>query len=164
MKNKKTIKFGKLVALLFIVMSVNSVSAQNNVGIGTVTPDPSSVLDLSANDKGLLVPRLTSGERLAITNPALGLLVYDIDNAGFFYCQDNSVPGAPVWVSLINKDAAGNVGIGTNTPARTLHVNSVMRLEPIATAPASPGKGDMYFDSTLNKLRVYDGTAWQDCW
>jgi hypothetical protein len=47
---------------------------------------------------------------------------------------------------------------------RILHVNSVMRLEPISTAPTSPGKGDMYFDSTLNKLRVYDGTTWQNCW
>jgi hypothetical protein len=58
----------------------------------------------------------------------------------------------------------GNVGIGTNAPARTLHVNSVMRLEPIPTAPTSPGKGDIYFDSTFNKLRVYDGTTWQNCW
>jgi len=61
-------------------------------------------------------------------------------------------------------DGSGKVGIGTNTPARTLHVSSVMRLEPIATAPTSPAKGDMYFDSTINKLRVYDGTTWQSCW
>jgi|LakMenEpi03Aug12_release.lakeMendotaPanAssembly.Ray.scaffolds.fasta_scaffold53764_3 uncharacterized protein (TIGR02145 family) len=56
----------------------------------------------------------------------------------------------------------GNVGIGTTTPARTLHVNSVMRLEPIQSSPTNPGKGDMYFDSTLNKLRVYDGSVWQN--
>jgi len=56
----------------------------------------------------------------------------------------------------------GNVGIGTTTPLRTLHVNSVMRLEPISTSPSNPGKGDMYFDSTLNKLRVYDGSVWQN--
>jgi hypothetical protein len=58
----------------------------------------------------------------------------------------------------------GNFGIGTAAPARTLHVNAVMRLEPISTAPTSPAKGDMYFDSTINKLRVYDGTTWQSCW
>jgi hypothetical protein len=66
------------------------------------------------------------------------------------------------WNTQLN--IMGNVGIGTNSPARTLHVNSVMRLEPIAIAPTSPAKGDMYFDSTLNKLRVYDGTSWQNCW
>ncbi|MEN9302842.1 MAG: hypothetical protein RL264_1271 [Bacteroidota bacterium] len=58
----------------------------------------------------------------------------------------------------------GNVGIGTIAPARSLHINAVMRLEPIPTAPTSPAKGDMYFDSTINKLRVYDGTVWQNCW
>jgi hypothetical protein len=58
----------------------------------------------------------------------------------------------------------GNTGIGTATPARTLHINAVMRLEPISSAPTSPAKGDMYFDSTINKLRVYDGTTWQSCW
>lgn len=57
-----------------------------------------------------------------------------------------------------------NVGIGTTSPARTLHVNAIMRLEPIPSAPTSPAKGDIYFDSTLNKLRVFDGVVWQNCW
>ena len=61
-------------------------------------------------------------------------------------------------------DGSGNVGIGTINPQRTLHVNDVMRLEPLSSAPTSPAKGDMYFDGTINKLRVYDGTTWQNCW
>lgn len=58
----------------------------------------------------------------------------------------------------------GNVGIGVSNPQRKLHVNDVMRLEPRNTPPSNPAKGDMYFDGTLNKLRVYDGTVWQNCW
>ena len=57
-----------------------------------------------------------------------------------------------------------NVGIGIASPKRKLHIKSVMRLEPLNSAPSSPAKGDMYFDGTLNKLRVYDGTTWQNCW
>ena len=78
----------------------------------------------------------------------------------------NGVSAMGFWIGSMKMRilANGNVGIGTNTPARTLHVSDVMRLEPRATAPTSPAKGDMYFDSTLNKLRVYDGTAWQNCW
>lgn len=53
------------------------------------------------------------------------------------------------------------VGIGTNTPARKLHVTDAMRLDP-TTTPASPSAGDIYFDSTTNKLRCYDGTVWND--
>jgi hypothetical protein len=58
----------------------------------------------------------------------------------------------------------GNVGIGTTTPARALHVSDVMRLEPRASAPGSASAGDIYFSSTTNKLMVYDGTTWQACW
>ena len=57
-----------------------------------------------------------------------------------------------------------NVGINTTTPARNLHINDVMRLQPRATAPSSPAMGDIYMDSSLKKLMVYDGTTWQACW
>lgn len=46
----------------------------------------------------------------------------------------------------------------------TVHINDVMRLEPRNAAPLNPTAGEMYFDATTNKLRVYDGTTWQDCW
>jgi hypothetical protein len=58
----------------------------------------------------------------------------------------------------------GNVGIGTTSPARALHVSDVMRLQPRSTAPSSPAEGDIYMDSSSHKLMVYDGTAWQACW
>lgn len=57
-----------------------------------------------------------------------------------------------------------NVGIGITSPARKLHVSDVMRLEPRGTAPSNPAEGDIYMDATTHKLRVYDGTQWQDCW
>lgn len=56
---------------------------------------------------------------------------------------------------------ASAVGIGTSTPARSLHVDDVMRLEP-TSAPASPAAGDIYFDSATSKLRCHDGTQWND--
>jgi hypothetical protein len=56
----------------------------------------------------------------------------------------------------------GNLGIGTNQPQRTLHVNDVMRLEPRSGPPAGPSAGDLYFDSGLAKLRVFDGSAWRN--
>lgn len=61
-------------------------------------------------------------------------------------------------------DTVLNVGIGTANPERKLHIKSVMRLEPMSQAPASPAMGDIYFDSIIKKLRVFDGTVWQNCW
>jgi len=47
--------------------------SQNNVGIGTPTPDASSILELNSTTKGFLAPRMTTAERLAIATPAIGL-------------------------------------------------------------------------------------------
>jgi len=58
----------------------------------------------------------------------------------------------------------GNLGVNMCIPQRSLHVKDVMRLEPRSFSPPNPGKGDIYFDGTINKLRVYDGTTWQNCW
>lgn len=79
----------RFLILLFALTAIGSktVKAQtlNNVGIGTVTPNPSSILELSANDKGFLAPRMTTVNRLAIQNPARGLWVYDIDFDQFWF-------------------------------------------------------------------------------
>src|SRR2546421_11369954 len=51
--------------------------AQNNVGIGTVTPNASAQLDITSTTQGLLIPRMTTAGVTSISNPAKGLLVYD---------------------------------------------------------------------------------------
>ena len=68
-----------LIVLPYIIYS------QNNVGIGTPSPNPSAILDLAAVDKGVLVPRMTTIERLAIVSPAKGLLVFDNDRKSFWF-------------------------------------------------------------------------------
>ncbi|NQZ19790.1 MAG: hypothetical protein HRT44_11115, partial [Bdellovibrionales bacterium] len=56
--------------------------------------------------------------------------------------------------------ANGNVGIGTETPARRLQVEGPMRLTA-STVPSSPAAGDMYIDSAdSNKLKYYNGSTW----
>ena len=60
----------------FIVLCLSSLNAQN-VGIGTSTPNQSSILELSANNRGFLPPRLSTAERNAIAAPAEGLVIYN---------------------------------------------------------------------------------------
>ena len=46
------------------------------VGIGTTTPHASAALDITASDKGLLLPRVTSLDDITET-PENGLMIYD---------------------------------------------------------------------------------------
>ena len=78
------------------------------------------------------------------------------------YNADVSISNAMV-LGGIGADAV-KVGIGTSSPARSLHVNDVIRLEPISTPPTNPSEGDIYMDSGSHKLMVFDGTSWQACW
>ena len=68
--------------LLFLTLFI-SVSSFCQVGIGTNTPDPSAKLDVSSTTKGLLLPRLTTTQVNAISNPAAGLLVYNTTTGKF---------------------------------------------------------------------------------
>lgn len=75
--------------LALMVFNINKLCAQlaSGVSIGknNMPPHPSSILELSANNKGFLLPRLTSSQRNNISNPAEGLLVYDITVNKFYY-------------------------------------------------------------------------------
>ncbi len=55
------------------------------VGIGTTTPDNSSILELNSTTQGLLPPRMTTIQRDAIVSPAEGLFIYNIDSKCFQY-------------------------------------------------------------------------------
>ena len=70
--------------LLFIIISVSGLKAQS-VGIGTNSPDSSAALEIQSTEKGLLIPRLSESEMNAITNPAVGLVIYHIGESCFYY-------------------------------------------------------------------------------
>ncbi len=53
------------------------ISSTGNVGIGTSTPNASSVLDITSTTQGVLFPRMTTAEISAIASPADGLTVYN---------------------------------------------------------------------------------------
>lgn len=72
--------------------------AQDNVAINnTGSPaDPSAMLDVQSNDKGMLVPRMGSSQRTMISNAAPGLLVYDTDSESFWFKDTQG------WVELVS--------------------------------------------------------------
>lgn len=74
-------------------MTSSNITAQ--VGIGTNNPDNSAALHIEDTARGILIPRMTSIQRQAITSPAEGLLVYQTTNPPGFWYYSNSQ-----WTSL----------------------------------------------------------------
>lgn len=53
------------------------VKPDGGVGVGTNTPEPSAIMDVSSTSKGFLPPRMSTTERDAVANPASGLIIYN---------------------------------------------------------------------------------------
>ncbi|NTV83819.1 MAG: hypothetical protein HGA23_05900, partial [Bacteroidales bacterium] len=83
----KAIKFSALFVSLACMMVTNAQVAINNTGSA---PAASSMLDVSSTTKGLLIPRMTESNRLAISSPATGLIVYQTDQISGFWVYDGS--------------------------------------------------------------------------
>jgi len=65
----------------FLAAVVFTATTYAQVGVGTTTPDASAALDITSTTGGLLVPRMTAGQRDAITSPAQGLIIFCSDCA-----------------------------------------------------------------------------------
>ena len=92
----------------------------NRLGIGTNSPNASSILDVSSSSKGILIPRMTAAQKNAITAPTTGLLIFQTDSPSDFYYYSGSS-----WISLTepNWTSAGtiqSVGWGATTTAPTI--------------------------------------------
>ena len=87
----------KIFKSIIVLLILQTTFAQAQVGIGTITPNASSQLDVNSTNKGFLPPRMTSAERSAIVSPAAGLMVYQTDNN-----TGNYIYNGTSWVLLSN--------------------------------------------------------------
>ncbi len=120
-----------IVLVIFYAIQMNA----QNVGIGTLTPNNSALLDLQSTSKGLLLPRMTSAQRTSILSPSFGLMVYDTNTLSIWYYNGTA------WSNL----ATGGAGLtlpysGTanvSTPAFSI-TNNGTAIEATTTGTTSP--------------------------
>ncbi len=69
----------KLLTVAILLLLVGTISAQN-IGINATgaMPDSKAMLDISSTATGLLIPRMTTAQRNAITSPPNGLQIFNI--------------------------------------------------------------------------------------
>jgi len=156
--------------IVFVVISLSSFA---QVGINTTAPDSSAVLDLNANNKGLLIPTMTTTQREAMqaspptTGLADGLLVFDTGYKRFYFWDTN----VSRWVVLNNwrkeytsnasddehvsivLENNSNVGIGQTSPSSKLTVNGNLSVGNTNTNAPSNG---IYIDG---KVRIGTGAG-----
>ena len=143
------------------------IDSSGNVGIGTASPAEAFNVKRGAG--------VSAYAEFAGNNNTLGttsvLYGQDSGSNGYFYNRAN----APVIFGTNNTermriDASGNAGIGTASPnaSAILDAQSTtkgVRFPNMTTtqknAVSSPAAGLVVFDTTLSKLCVYSGSAWQ---
>jgi len=117
-----------------------TVTAAGNVGIGTTTTTQRLNVGGSIHLAGAELRYIsTSSEHLAFTKKAGGPFHFY-----FRKTDDGSIDGANLTDMFVIKNA-GQV-----------------KFCPLASDPAGAESGDVYYNSSTNKLKVYNGTSWVD--
>ena len=105
--------------LLSVAIIATSFTGFAQVGIGTPTPDASSVLEVKSTTKGFLPPRMTQIQMDAISSPTEGLIVYctNCTPKGFYYHDGSD------FVSFSNQVSFSTIDIRSRTDTTWMHYN-----------------------------------------
>ena len=113
-------QFYTLAALL-----VMGITANAQVGIGTVAPDASSMLDVKSTKAGFLMPRMTTANRTAIASPAAGLQVFDTTTNSIWFFDGTAWKDSGTSTNIYNSNGALTSNRSVNMADKNLQFNSI---------------------------------------
>jgi hypothetical protein len=137
------------IILLISLVSFNLFFGQ--VGIGTTTPDPSALLELKSNNSGILIPRMSSVDRLRINPLSNGLLVYQTDGVPGFYYYDG------LWKLLTNNQESVK-GVNTNVVLDGTNLEVTDGKSTITTDLSS--LKELPVPTASGTMNYWNGAAW----
>jgi len=127
----------KFLSIIIVALLFNNFKVTAQLGVGTTSPDQSSMLDVQSTHKGFLAPRMTTIEKNAISSQATGLMIYDNDQDKFNYFDgsswvtvesDENARDNFVLVKSINDLPAPSSGVITLSPTTLYEVNGIINL------------------------------------
>lgn len=161
--------------LTFLLLPSLYIFSQNNVGIGTNTPDASAKLDVVSTDKGILIPRVSLSDVTTgspISSPATGLMVWNTNASvtggygiGFYYW------GGTAWTKVATGNALaatlsnGTIWIGNASNAPTEQtISGDITIDNLGVATVQDNSVDgtdiQISANATGDLMMYNGTDW----
>lgn len=137
------------------IFNMVSTSGLGQMTINGETPAASAALDITSTTRGLLIPRMITAQRDAITSPAAGLQVYNTSTNALEYWNGS------VWVSgLTNgtqtiagaKTFSNGITLGANMSAAGWNISSVGQLGIVTGSPIINQSG-----ATLSQILFNSG-------
>ena len=126
----------KIVAIATVIMTgsfqatkaqTNTFPATGSVGVGTLAPNASAIMDLTSTTQGALLPRMTSAQKSAIVTPATGLLIYQTDGTKGIYMYSGTgwYPVSTSVATLATKALNNLAAVAINTSLTPATTNSI---------------------------------------
>jgi microcystin-dependent protein len=131
---------------IFLLLTLSITSLQGQVGFNNPNPHPKSIIDLTATDKGMLIPRLTTVQRdalaLVLDPAAESLLVYDTNLQGFYFFRAGAWYSLNEWVKTAgsnNVSLTGNATIVGTVSATSISSGSITNAGSLSSGSVSTG-------------------------
>ncbi len=130
------------------------IDSNGNLGLGTATPSTG-----------------TLNRQLTINSGASNLagIVLQNDATGTAFSDGSVIFISGTDFVISNREAGTTIGAITSinlitegVSRATIKSTGQLRFVPLASDPGSAEAGDVYYNSTTNKLRCYNGSAWND--
>ncbi len=136
--------------------NIITTALKGSVGIGTTSPNTSAILDLTSTTKGALLPRMTTVQRDAISMPANGLLIYNIDTNKYNHYDGNT------WLELGGSGGGGGSGSSTflglsDTPSNYLAGSILFS----GNSAVNQDNFQLFWSDSLNRLGIGTNTPRQ---
>ena len=144
---------------LFLLLCFAGISAtaQLKVGDNPTTISSSAVLDVESANQGVLIPRMTTAEKLNIVNPVNGLIIYDTSLSCFSFFDGSiwnclSVDKELIAATIFDLDCSNTIKNGSLISGNAANgVNTII--------PYTGANGGSYSSFSVNSTGVTGLTA-----